>query len=541
MKRATTSTTSIVPQKKSKKNLYIRVLKNALNFQGSRESVPVENFDLDDCSPQGLIIPLFSRTAFGKCRKSDGYPTDICVRYQGVLDMDMAMGIFNDEVIPPFTVKMGKQKAKMELCGYIKQNGLEKCIKNCKPFGDLYRVCVKVTNELKSQNKKYLFFYTGGKGFRILWHDNALYQAMGFHEQSAYAQHLVTTVFPSYFTCGDEIQEYIDKNVYEINKGIKPDIDKHIGTGLYPCEIGGDVNTLDVRLVAKIKSFWTEVIDNVPTEWIKDQNLIFNAPERADAIATNTMLPDSVNIDEAFSFAQKLKLYPTDAAIENIAGCRARIKSTKCPFGVIHNSNRNSFMEFKGTASIHTFQVNCLGNRCRDAKRLEFFTVGCEPFYTPYLNVKYSHIGPNGTIDQFPGSPKRYELTVHVSKKFEKEILSKITTGISPVKDDLLTVRSKERPKLLRNGQEVSLSSVKDEKVMLKIIFSPTKDKTYTKLLEVHVRDNKLEKTEETLKKVLDKLTKERWENEGKRIGLYCTIIIQIFLICGGSTPVEIT
>ena len=34
--------------------------------------------------------------------------------------MDMAMGIFDDEVVPPFTVKMGKQKAKMELCEYIK-------------------------------------------------------------------------------------------------------------------------------------------------------------------------------------------------------------------------------------------------------------------------------------------------------------------------------------------------------------------------------------------------------------------------------------
>ena len=51
------------------------------------------------------------------------------------------------------------------------------------------------------------------------------------------------------------MKEYIDKNVYEINKGIKPDVDKHVGTGLYPCEIGGDVKALDVGLVEKIKSF----------------------------------------------------------------------------------------------------------------------------------------------------------------------------------------------------------------------------------------------------------------------------------------------
>ena len=75
----------------------------------------------------------------------------------GVLDMDMKMGIFNNEIVPPFTVKMSKEKAKMELCGYIKQNGLEKCIKECKPFGDLYRVCVKVTNELKKSKQKNIY------------------------------------------------------------------------------------------------------------------------------------------------------------------------------------------------------------------------------------------------------------------------------------------------------------------------------------------------------------------------------------------------
>lgn len=93
-------------QKKQKLELYIRVAKAAPKFQGSRTSVLVNNFNIHDCSPEGLIIPLFSRKFLGKCLKKDGYPTDTCVRYQGLLDMDMDMKIFEEDAIPPFQYKM---------------------------------------------------------------------------------------------------------------------------------------------------------------------------------------------------------------------------------------------------------------------------------------------------------------------------------------------------------------------------------------------------------------------------------------------------
>ena len=82
--------------KKQKLELYIRVAKTKPGFRGSRSSVPVNEFNIHECSPEGLIIPLFTRTPLGKCLKKDGYPTDTCVRYQGLLDMDMDMKIFEE-------------------------------------------------------------------------------------------------------------------------------------------------------------------------------------------------------------------------------------------------------------------------------------------------------------------------------------------------------------------------------------------------------------------------------------------------------------
>ena len=51
-------------QKKQKLDLYIRVAKNAPRFQGSRTSVPVNEFDIHECSPEGLIIPLLGHKVY---------------------------------------------------------------------------------------------------------------------------------------------------------------------------------------------------------------------------------------------------------------------------------------------------------------------------------------------------------------------------------------------------------------------------------------------------------------------------------------------
>ena len=86
-------------QKKQKLELYIRVAKTKPGFRGSRSSVPVNEFNIHECSPEGLVIPLFTRTPLGKCLKKDGYPTDTCVRYQGLLDIGVKPNYLTEDVI----------------------------------------------------------------------------------------------------------------------------------------------------------------------------------------------------------------------------------------------------------------------------------------------------------------------------------------------------------------------------------------------------------------------------------------------------------
>jgi hypothetical protein len=50
---------------------------------------------------------------------------------QGLLDMDMDMKIFEEDVIPPFKEKMKGKEAKLALSGYITEHGLGKSIHDC--------------------------------------------------------------------------------------------------------------------------------------------------------------------------------------------------------------------------------------------------------------------------------------------------------------------------------------------------------------------------------------------------------------------------
>eukprot|EP00505_MAST-04D_sp_SCG-Rhode-Island_P005649 Stramenopile-MAST_4_protein_5649 len=209
--------------KKPKIQLYIRVMKSAPGFRGKRVSIPVDTFDVHNYSPTGLIIPQFSRSPLGNCKKNEkeypesgGYPTDTCIRYQGLLDMDLDIKVFTVEVIAPFqTAHKSSTEAKNAIADYVRKHGLRAFVDVCPPFKRLYDVCETIVSELNDSNCDPLLFYTGGKGFCIFWHDPKLYQVMGFDEQSHYANELIGVKFPQYFRCWELMAPYVDKKVYE--------------------------------------------------------------------------------------------------------------------------------------------------------------------------------------------------------------------------------------------------------------------------------------------------------------------------------------
>ena len=236
-------------RKRLKHTIYIRIMKHAPNFRGQRESIDVSNLDLKQLSPQGLILSLFSRTNLGR-----GKPTtnELCLKYYGYLDLDLDIDSLTQSACSPFNVCFeSRNEAKLAIVEQIKQHGLQAFIGMCPLFKRLYDAVNVITEELG----QCVSFFTGGKGFRILWFDPKLYHTVYYRDQSDYAKHLIQNIFPLYFKCWDTFSEYVDEQPYQNAKGIKVDIDKNVKTGLYPCTLLNEPTTLDPSLVSNITDF----------------------------------------------------------------------------------------------------------------------------------------------------------------------------------------------------------------------------------------------------------------------------------------------
>ena len=70
--------------KKAKRSLYIRGQPHSVGYRARRSSYDVNNLDLETFSPQGLIIPLFSKNDLGTS-KPFGFEDEVCIRYCGFL------------------------------------------------------------------------------------------------------------------------------------------------------------------------------------------------------------------------------------------------------------------------------------------------------------------------------------------------------------------------------------------------------------------------------------------------------------------------
>ena len=97
------------------------------------------------------------------------------------------------------------------------------------------------------------------------------------------------------------MKKYIDKNVYEINKGIKPDVDKHVGTGMVGAPACGDVMKLQIKVDdnniitdACFKTYGCGsaiASSSLLTEWVKGKTLDEATEIKNTDIAEELALP----------------------------------------------------------------------------------------------------------------------------------------------------------------------------------------------------------------------------------------------------------
>jgi hypothetical protein len=95
------------------------------------------------------------------------------------------------------------------------------------------------------------------------------------------------------------LRKYLDGNIYDRSKGIKPDVRAHPSSKLWPAPVGGRTNLHeeDPSLTAQIKQHWQWVVDNAPASPASLGVPAATAPARhtASSSASTTTTPFSAS------------------------------------------------------------------------------------------------------------------------------------------------------------------------------------------------------------------------------------------------------
>lgn len=201
------------------------------------------------------------------------------IRYFGLVDLDMPLAEVLEGKVKLYSSDMEDAKVyenvdavKAKWSKWLKSNQeltIGEIRSQCPHFDSVCNSALELAGCLHSKNIPYLFYFSGCKGFRIAWHDPALfYWVEHAHD---YAKAYLQQVAMGYFTelgCSPFFVSSLDNSVYDKNKGIQPGVlfhpDSRMASFLIPdytklnemklCRL-----TLDLELTKQIKKFWTEL------------------------------------------------------------------------------------------------------------------------------------------------------------------------------------------------------------------------------------------------------------------------------------------
>ena len=266
--------------------------------RGYRE-ITEENININEFSKLSLIIPSYfpmmqkeydyNQSAI-KMEHIESYP-DIKnkpyhVRYVGIADMDMDImsvknalkPLFSDDDAPATYTYVGDIK-KRWVNWLTSQTRLT--IGNMREKSGVFDEVCKDTLAiaLAAQAKGFdpIVFFSGCKGFRVLWSDPAAFYWVD--ETYDYGKAFVSSEAFYYFETHLEIDpmsnivKKLDASVYSRDKGIKPDLDKHPSSHLYPVLIQdldqfNDTLLYDTALIDNTKVLDQRLVDRICNYWL---------------------------------------------------------------------------------------------------------------------------------------------------------------------------------------------------------------------------------------------------------------------------------
>ncbi len=287
----------IIEESGPQQQLYIRVAKLLPSGKryGPRYSEPITRLLGHD--PLGflrsisLIIPSITTTNAIPSAIAEQTQFEHLVhrRYFGYLDMDTPMPSAGSaaEEEPMYWGDLDNTKlptkvhdTKMEFVARLRTMSMGEMAQQCPRFGRLVNLALAIA----AQSPDSLVYYSGGAGFRVLFHSPSAWRRVVWGDSPGYAEALVEReVMQSQMletppmSLGRDvvlgIGAYIDANVYHRDKGVKPDVHAHFETGVWPQRVRSPSQFLalqvgkcgeDRDLTMGITAFWVRVMHTIP-------------------------------------------------------------------------------------------------------------------------------------------------------------------------------------------------------------------------------------------------------------------------------------
>ena len=150
----------------------------------------------------------------------------------------------------------------------------------CPDFADVAMGAKALCAQLRAKGFTPSCWFTGGKGFRVVWRDPACFLRYKKGDAGV-SNRVLDTFFHSYLggECLAEVRKLcdFDKNIYDAGKGVKSDLQRHQDTKFWPLLVDFSDDGLqgmpmrrterDQDLCRAIAGFWTDVLSRLPASW----------------------------------------------------------------------------------------------------------------------------------------------------------------------------------------------------------------------------------------------------------------------------------
>ena len=213
------------------------------------------------------------------------------VRYFGIADLDMPLtDVLNGKTKlyssdPEDAMQYANvDMLKLKWSQWLKNNPnltIGEIRAQCPHFDFVCQRASELASSLAAKGLKYILFFSGCKGHRVIWLDPSLFYWVLHTDE--YAKAFMQQVAMSYFTglgCSPFFVSALDTSIFERMKGVNPNVLKHPDSLLFPFLIQdySRMNELklcrltpDLELIQQIKTFWTSLPDICPLKipWLR--------------------------------------------------------------------------------------------------------------------------------------------------------------------------------------------------------------------------------------------------------------------------------